>query len=121
MNPLWNWKERLRRPRPGAAPRATPAAEAGFLRLAAEVEQGLRDIDFDEVTAEDRITFVECAVAWRVRWALRRGNFDLAIRLQRFGAERAAQLYESAHGWRPVLLYGVATTRRGRPPRGLTS
>jgi len=67
-------------------------AEPTFQRLTGEVEQGLRDIDFDEVTTEDRITFVEYAVAWQVRRALLCGRFDLAIRLQRFGAEWVARL-----------------------------
>ena len=56
--------------------------ELTFRRLTGEVEQGLRDIDFDEVTTEDRITFVEYAVAWQVRRALLCGRLDLAIRLQ---------------------------------------
>lgn len=80
----------------------------GVFQQAAEiVDEGLRDIDFEEVTTEDRITFVEAAVAWQVRQALRCGRFDLALRLQRYGAERTAQLWERVHGWRPVLIYGV--------------
>jgi len=78
-----------------------------FREMAEVIEEGLRDIDYDEVTTPDRITFVEAAVAWQVRQALRCGRFDLALRLQRYGAERTAQLWERVHGWRPVLLYGV--------------
>jgi hypothetical protein len=64
--------------------------------LTEEVEAGLRDIGFDEVTIEDRATFVEHAVIWQVRRALRVGQFDLALALQRFGVERIAQLHASA-------------------------
>ena len=60
--------------------------------LTEEVEAGLRDIDFDEVTVEDRATFVEHAVIWQVRRALRCAQFDLALALQRFGVRRIAQL-----------------------------
>ncbi len=83
------------------------------------MEQGLRDIDFDEVTTEDRITFIEYAVAWQVRRALISGQFDLAIRLQQFGAERMARLYERVHGWCPVLLYGVPS--RSEPGTDLSA
>jgi hypothetical protein len=115
MNPLRRLTERLRRARTGERePRPAPT-DGGLLPLIADVEQGLHDIDFEEVTTEDRITFVECAVAWHVRAALRAGRFDLAIRLQRFGAERAAQLYQIRHGWRPVLLYGVPESRPDPP------
>jgi hypothetical protein len=81
--------------------------EVAFQQLVQEVEDGLRDIDFDDVTTDDRIAFVEAAVAWQVRRTLARGRFDLALRIQRYGAERVAQLYERVHGWRPSLLYGV--------------
>jgi hypothetical protein len=86
--------------------------DRAFQQLADEVEEGLGDIDLEGVTMDDRITFVECAVAWQVRRALRCGRFDLALRLQRFGAERVARLYELAHGWRPVLLHGVPSSTR---------
>jgi hypothetical protein len=65
-----------------------------FHEMAEVIEEGLRDIDFDEVTSQDRITFLEAAVAWQVRQALRCGRFDLALRVQRYGSERAAQLSE---------------------------
>lgn len=60
--------------------------------MAEVVEEGLRNIDYEEVTTLDRITFVEAAVGWQVRQALRCGRFDLALELQRYGAERTAQL-----------------------------
>ena len=100
--------DRIRRPWPRLAP---DSREADLHTLTEEVEEGLRDIDFEDVTMEDRITFVEYAVAWQVRRALRRGRFDLALQLQRFGAERIALLYERTHGWRPILLYGVPSAR----------
>jgi hypothetical protein len=62
--------------------------------LVAEVEGHLRDIDFVEVTAADRITYVEYAVAWRVRVALRKGRFDLALWLNRYGQRRIAELQD---------------------------
>lgn len=65
-----------------------------FLEMAEVVEEGLRDIDFEEVTAVDRITFVEAAVAWQVRQALRCGRSDLALRLERYGAERTTRLLQ---------------------------
>jgi len=77
-----------------------------------EVEQGLRDIDFEEVTLEDRIVFVELAVAWQVRRALWAGRFDLAVRLPQCGVQRIARLHESVNGWRPVLLYGVPVSMK---------
>jgi len=89
---------------------AAPAA-LYLSRVREEVEAGLRHIDFEEVTTEDRITFLECVIAWQVRVALGRGRFDLAVQVQRFGVERIAELYERAHGWRPVLLYGVPLSR----------
>ena len=100
-------------------PRSAPASwrdgpgrlDRDLRRLAADLEEGLRTIDFPEVTIEDRITFLEQAVAWQVRRALWNGRFDLAVRLQRVGAERIAEIHERRHGWRPVLLYGVPTPR----------
>lgn len=60
--------------------------------MAGEVERGLEDIDFPEVTTEDRVTFVQAAVAWQVRQALACGRFDLALRLRRYAAERIARI-----------------------------
>jgi hypothetical protein len=114
---LRRWKEQLRRPGPTTGHDHLVEMELLFRRLTAEVEQGLRGIDFDEVTIEDRITFVECAVAWQVRRALHCGRFDLALRLRRFGSERIAQLLERAHGWRPVLLYGMPSASGGDAER----
>jgi len=75
---------------------AAPSCERLELReLTEEIEVGLRDIDFDEVTLEDRVTFVEYAVVWQVRRALGAGQFDLALALQRFGVQRIEQLLES--------------------------
>jgi hypothetical protein len=68
------------------------ATRRALRRLTADVEQGLRDIDFPEVTAEDRVAFVQAAVAWQVKQALACRRFDLAVRLRRFGAERIARL-----------------------------
>ena len=105
------WTEHLRRSSSAPDPRVDD-----LWRLTEEVEAGLRAIDFEEVTTEDRITFVEYAVAWQVRRALSRGRFDLALRLRRFGAERIARLYERAYGWRPVLR-APGPARLRPPPR----
>ena len=68
------------------------AARRALRRLTADIERGLQDIDFPEVTTEDRATFVRAAVAWQVKQALACRRFDLAVRLRRFGAERVARL-----------------------------
>jgi len=107
LESLRRWSWRLGWIAVGERPPRLDDAETAWQWMAENVEEGLRDIDFDEVTTEDRITFVEAAVAWQVRRALGCGRFDLALRLQRYGAERTAQLWEKVHGWRPVLLYGV--------------
>lgn len=102
------WRERLERAW-GVTLRdleARPGLDlAGFTR---ELDEGLRLIDFPEVTAEDRIAFIEHAIAWQVRRALRAGRFELALELQALGARRASERSEERHGWRPVLLYGTA-------------
>jgi len=113
VHAMRRWYERALGARSPAEPMRAAGLERELHRCAEELEQGLRDIDFDEVTIEDRITFVELAVAWQVRRALGRGRFDLAVRLQHVGAERIARLYESRHGWRPVLLYGVPASPAG--------
>ena len=63
-----------------------------FREMAEVIEEGLRDIDYAGVTAADRIAFVEAAVAWQMRQAVRCGRFDLALRVHRYGLERAAAL-----------------------------
>lgn len=112
LDSLRRWSWRLGSIATGEGPPRLDDVEVAFHAMAEIVEEGLRDIDFDEVTSEDRITFVEAAVAWQVRQALICGRFDLALRLQRYGAERVAQLYERVHGWRPTLLYGVPAPQK---------
>ena len=107
MDSLRRWRWRLGWLAVGEPPPRLDEVELAFLSMSAIVEEGLRDIDFDEVTSQDRIAFLEAAVAWQVRQALTSGRFELALRLQRFGAERTAQLWEQVHGWRPTLLYGL--------------
>ncbi len=113
MEILRRCSDLIRRHRPAPGSQQSAAMKLYLRRVADEVEAGLRDIDFDQVTPADRIAFVECAVARQVRLALQCGRLDLAVQLQRFGAERIADLYEGAHGWRPILLYGVPSARRG--------
>jgi hypothetical protein len=106
------WDRHIRRswPRSDAQPSDAEALDPD--RLMAEVEEGLRDIEFAEVTTEDRITFVEYAVAWQVRRALRCGRFDLALQLGRFGVQRIGELHAREHGFRPILLYGIPQAPR---------
>ena len=115
------WRERLERAWGLTLHDSVAPSRLHLPGFVGELEQGLGLIDFPEVTVEDRITFLEAAVAWQVRRALRAGRFDLAIRIQAFGAKRVMELMELDEGrydWRPVLLYGVP--RPERPPR-LTS
>lgn len=106
MSVLQRWRERVRRTSP-SGPEGATWLRLELRRLEREVEEGLREIDFEEVTTDDRITFVEAVVAWRVRLALRAGRFDLALEIQRLGAARAVQLYERHYGRHPILLYGA--------------
>jgi hypothetical protein len=57
-----------------------------------DIEGTLRKIDFDEVTAADKATFVARAVETQVRAALAHGRFDLAVQLRHFGERRIAEL-----------------------------
>ena len=85
-------------PAPAEASRADAAIKVSreFCDLVQEIEAHLRDIDFDEVTIEDRVTYVEYAVAWRMRLAIRRGRPDLAVCLQHYGRRRIAQLQDES-------------------------
>jgi hypothetical protein len=93
-----------------------PALHAELRQLAHDIDADLREIDFAEVTTEDRIAFLEAGFAWQVRRALWAGRFDLAIEVQRFGAERIARLFAERNGWWPVLLYGVPPRPSRRRP-----
>ena len=89
--PAWrNGAERAE----GSEAWATGAADLDheLRRVASVVEEGLHDIDFEEVTAEDRATFVEAVIAWQVRRALRAGRLSVAVALRRFGADRIARI-----------------------------
>ena len=66
--------------------------ESMLLALAEELEADLREVDFDEVTLEDRVTLVEQEVVWQVRCALARQRFDLALAIQSYGVRRIAEL-----------------------------
>ncbi len=115
LHSLRRWTEGLRHPAHDHD-RDARECQRALEWLADEVETGLRDIEFREVTVQDRITFIESLVTWQVRQALKVGRFDLAVRMQRYGVDRIAELHEQAQGWRPVLLYGTrpsARTERG--------
>ena len=88
------WRERLERAWGLTLHDSVAPSRLHLPGFVGELEQGLGLIDFPEVTVEDRITFLEAAVAWQVRRALRAGRFDLAIRIQAFGAKRVMELVE---------------------------
>src|SRR5262245_2354392 len=69
------------------------AEQALALRaFADELEAELREVDYEEVTLEDRMTLVEHVAVWQVRCALARGQFDLALGLQRLAVRRISEL-----------------------------
>jgi len=110
-DPAPRW--RLRLERDWGVPLST-----GRERRAAELEQwlgrleaDLHQIDFPEVTLEDRITYLEHAVSWQVRRALLAGRFDLALEVRSLGALKIAELLERCEGRRPLLPYGVPLAR----------
>ncbi len=102
-------------PGPGRRPPGHDADAAALRRLTAEVEDGLRAIDFDEVTLEDRLAFLEQAVVWQVRRALRAGRFDLALSLQRFGVRRLAEIERGRRGFHPHVIRGGSTAGLSAP------
>jgi hypothetical protein len=106
--PLLRWIRELRQ-----APHGGAGGSLAFENLTAELEAGLRSIDFDGVTEEDRVTFLEQAVVWQVRGALRAGQFDLALELQRYGMDRIAGLERGQTRFRPRVIYGGASRGRG--------
>ena len=117
---LPRWRDRLERTW-GVALRPPPSPFAAELaRCLDELESGLEHIDFPEVTDADRITFLEHAVSWQVRRALRAGRFDLALAVSAQGRRAIADLAEGHPGWRPVLVPGRTMVRAARDaaPRG---
>lgn len=78
-----------------------------YARATAEIEAGLASIDFAEVTREDRVTFVEHAVVWQVRCALRAGLFDVALAVIRYGVARIAEIERSEPRYRLRLVRGA--------------
>ncbi len=87
-------------------------SDAVALRLlTAEVEDGLRSIDFDEVTLEDRLAFVEQAVVWQMRRALRASRFDLALSLHRYGIRRLGEIERGQVAFRPRVIRGGVAVR----------
>jgi hypothetical protein len=68
--------------------------DAMLVRCIREWQWGLAQIDFPEVTDEDRVTFLEHVLNRQVRRALRAGRFDLALAIRSLGARRLAKLAE---------------------------
>jgi hypothetical protein len=101
------WRDRLERTW-GVTLRTPPSQlDAELARCLAEWEDGLANIDFPEVTDEDRVTFLEHVVSWQIRRALRAGRFDLALAVRALGTRRVAELVERQLGFRPVLIHGT--------------
>jgi hypothetical protein len=101
-----------------------PAHEAPALqRFIDDVEAVLQDIDFVEVTFEDKITFVQLAADWQARRARERGRLDLEAQLRRFRDDRVAELREE-HArvlrWNRCRIENAGrlhASRHGRPKR----
>ena len=62
----------------------------------ADIETALREIDYAQVTTDDRITFVRLAVEWHTRRMLECGRFDLAVRLRQYGERTIEALARAA-------------------------
>jgi len=110
------WRDRLERTWGVTLPAPWSPLDAELERCLEEWETGLRQIDFPEVTEEDRVTFLEVVVSGQVRRALRAGRFDLALALSSLGSRRVAQLREAPGRWRPVTLHVVHGTAQVRDP-----
>src|SRR5262245_48068164 len=69
--------------------------------LARDLEEGLGELTFDEVTTADRIKFIECVRDQHLDRALAARRFDVAAALRRFADDRVAFLADRAR--RPSL------------------
>jgi hypothetical protein len=106
---LRRWFERGRR-----FPPVGPG-DRELLGVLEEIEADLREVDFEEVTIEDREILIEREVIWQVRCALAGGRFDLALALQRYGVRRIADLRRGESGFRPVVIRGTDSPGRADP------
>ena len=114
---LPRWQVRLERTW-GVSLRPPPSRlELELARCVDEWDAGLARIEYPEVTAEDRATFLERVVCWQVRRALGAGRFDLALALTRLAPHRIAQLAERLER-RPLLrvIPGRAASLFATPP-----
>ena len=66
--------------------------DAELTRCLAELESGLAQIDFPEVTEADRVAFLEQAVSGQVRRALHARRFDLALAVSAQGQRTIAEV-----------------------------
>ena len=80
---------------------------------------GLRNIDFPEVTAADRFTFVEAMVEPHVRRDVAAGRLDLVAPLRRCGDERARQIASGSLVGRLKLRPPIPARRRPTPTESL--
>ena len=101
---LPRWRDRLERTWGVRLPPPRSPLDVELERCLDEWEAGLQQIDFPEVTDEDRVTFLEVVVSGQVRRALRAGRFDLALALSSLGSRRVAELLGPHERWRPVTL-----------------
>lgn len=70
--------------------------------LARDIELGLHDLQFAEVTDGDRIVFIECVRDRYVRCALAAGRFDVATAIRKLAGERIAALPTSGSRTAPM-------------------
>jgi hypothetical protein len=88
-----------RHDRPLHASRPAPCRAWDALQaLARDLDQGLQQLEFDEVTHDDRITYVTCVTDAHVRRAWRAGAAGLAASLRRLGDRRLARLARARPG-----------------------
>jgi hypothetical protein len=106
------WQLRLERDWGVPLHRTRPGRDARRERLVALLEAGLRQIDFPEVTPEDRIAYLEQALRWQVRRALLAGRFDLALEIRSLGAPGLAELMERRPGAIYSFTSSAAVSRR---------
>ncbi|HET7226029.1 MAG TPA: hypothetical protein VFK69_09990 [Candidatus Eisenbacteria bacterium] len=80
-------------------PRPIPASDRpAIAALERELEQGMLELNWNEVTDEDRVTFVELVRDRHVGEALARRSGGLAVELWRIACEHIARIHQGR--WR---------------------
>lgn len=99
--PKGTWVDRV-----GRAMRGRDPGAVARRRLERALDEWLRDIDFEEVTLEDRIAFIESVVAHRIRRAIARGRLDLVPPLCGAGIRKAGEVGARLAGPGPIARFG---------------